>query len=279
MLTPITLALSIAASPGQSDHRLKELADLVALSPDAKRDSKNRRTKTPNTPADLGAFLAQVTSTTQANHAAVAEDVKSVTVPDATTTLGKALQLKAAEANPQGVAAVSTPPASPLAGAAKQDGNLETLLGSARGPEPSNGEAIVWVLGLVLLGILSFFLAARGKKIPLRAMRVLEQTTVGKGRSLLLVEVAGQNFLLAASEAGIHVLGQPRGGGANLIPASEPRSGLLGSLGKLGGARPVAEASKVEPAFSGELARCMEDLELRQKLAAATAKRSNDGPH
>lgn len=275
MLTPITLALTIAASPGQSDNRLKELADLVALSPDTKRETKNRRAKVPNTPADLGAFLAQVSSTTkETKSAAVTDGAKSVTVPDATTTLGKALQLKASSS---GDAAV--PASDANAASAKADGNLETLLGSARAPEASGGEAMMWVFGLVILGVVSFFLAARGKKIPLRAMRVLEQTTVGKGRSLLLVEVAGQNFLLAASEAGIHVLGQPRGGGGSLVPQSEPRSGLLGSLGKLGGARPVAEASKVEPAFNGELARCMEDLELRQKLAAATAKRSNDGPH
>ena len=278
MLTPITLALSMAASPGQSDNRLKELADLVALSPETKRETKNRRAKVPNTPADLGAFLAQVSSTTQdGKPSALTKSAKSVTVPDATTTLGKALQLKAAESSAGG-AVPAEPAALPASGAVKQDGSLETLLGSARAPEASGGEAMMWVFGLLVLGLVSFLLAARGKKIPLRAMRVLEQTTVGKGRSLLLVEVAGQNFLLAASEAGIHVIGQPRGGG-NLTPQSEPRSGLLSSLGKLGGARPVAEASQVEPAFNGELARCMEDLELRQKLAAATAKRSNDGPH
>ena len=123
---------------------------------------------------------------------------------------------------------------------------------------------------LVGLGVAAYLLRRR-RGSPARRVQVLESTSLGPKRSLVLARLEDELLLLGASEAGIHLLrarpaGEPPAGdGTEPEPPvqAEPPAALRGLMGRLRG-RPRAMAA---PTFEALLAESAEDQELRRKLA------------
>lgn len=206
-------------------------------------------------------------------------------------------QAEPAPADASGLSAALSQAASPQESSA--GASLDAIVGSGR--RDTAGSSLGWVLGLGILAGAALLFAMRGRKgfLP-RTMRVVEQTPIGKGRSLILVDVSGQSYLLASSEAGVSLIGAPPQGddavklppqaakanppaGLQNFDRAEPLSitheeGLFAGLQRLAGLRAGTPPRTQGPSFQDELNSCMEDVELRQKLAAAN-RRGVDEPH
>ena len=131
--------------------------------------------------------------------------------------------------------------------------------------------------GVLLLGLgAAAYLLRRRRRSPARRVQVLETTSLGPKRSLVLARLEDELLLLGTSEAGIHLLrARPAGEPAAEeeaeplppVPA-EPPLALRGLVGRLRGARPRPPGG---PAFEALLAESAEDQELRRKLARGQA--------
>jgi len=148
---------------------------------------------------------------------------------------------------------------------------------------------------VLLAGLAAAALVLRRRRHPAgRRVEVLETTSLGPKRSLVLARLGDELLLLGASEAGIHLLHtRPAGAPAkelapaldapdlapDLAPeltpaharaaaAREPPPTLGGLVTRLRRARPGAAPA---PAFDALLAESAEDQELRHKLARGQA--------
>jgi flagellar biogenesis protein FliO len=137
---------------------------------------------------------------------------------------------------------------------------------------------------VLLAGLAAAALVLQRRRRPAgRRVEVLETTSLGPKRSLVLARLGDELLLLGASEAGIHLLHtRPAGHGPapepapelelEAVPAPEPRRegppALGGLVARLRKARPGAAPP---PAFDALLAESAEDQELRRKLARGQA--------
>lgn len=123
---------------------------------------------------------------------------------------------------------------------------------SSSNDSSGSGAAARWVgLGLVIaaLGFGAAWLQRKKIQLPSRRIRVVESVPVGPKRSMMLVEVEGQQLLVGSSEAGLQVL----------------------SVRPLGEAEPLAEAEPVADRLDAEefqelLEGQLEADELRRKM-------------
>ncbi|HET6439963.1 MAG TPA: flagellar biosynthetic protein FliO [Anaeromyxobacter sp.] len=162
------------------------------------------------------------------------------------------------------------PPASPPPGAPA--GVPELSLPRAGIDLGTLAAPAVLVFGLGLAA----YLLRRRRSSPARRVQVLETTSLGPKRALVLARLEDELLLLGTSEAGIHLLRtrpaeepeeeEPAGRRPPL--AAEPPTALRGLVARLRGTRPRAVES---PAFEALLAESAEDQELRRKLAHGQA--------
>jgi flagellar protein FliO/FliZ len=134
--------------------------------------------------------------------------------------------------------------------------------------------------GVLLAGLAAAALVLRRRRRPsARRVQVLETTSLGPKRSLVLARFEDELLLLGASEAGIQLLRHRPGTEARApaaalaeapdfdpppLPAREPPGVLAGLVTKLRRVRPETAQA---PRFDALLAESAEDQELRRKLA------------
>lgn len=134
---------------------------------------------------------------------------------------------------------------------------------AARPPLPAGvaGAALL----LAGLGAAAFLLSRRRARAD-RLLTVVESTSIGPRRHLVVARLADDLLVLGSSEAGISLL--------STVPAparaaaSSPAPAPAGGPGLLARLRP---SSRRAPGFHTLLAESVEDLELRRKLAAGQA--------
>jgi flagellar biogenesis protein FliO len=178
---------------------------------------------------------------------------------------------------------------------------LAGLAGGGLAAAPQLGWSAVWLLAVpLLLGLVT--LLVRRRASPGRQLRIVETTSLGGRRALVLAQLGGESLLLASSEAGIVLLAtrpapQPlpqavlrpapaandpatsswgaAPGESFLTPVARNLSRWLGRGGRGGQQAPIAgdgaRAGSQKPAapspFQSLLEESAEDLELRRKLA------------
>jgi len=135
---------------------------------------------------------------------------------------------------------------------------------------------------VLLAGLAAAALVLKRRRHPAgRRVEVLETTSLGPKRSLVLARLGDELLLLGASEAGIHLLhtrpaalGRAAEPELDALPVAEPEPRretpptLGGLVARLRRARPGAAPA---PAFDALLAESAEDQELRRKLARGQA--------
>jgi flagellar biogenesis protein FliO len=142
-------------------------------------------------------------------------------------------------------------------------------------------DALILPVAALLALALAALLATRRKQGTARIVKVLESTSIGPKRALVVAQVGDEVMVIGSSEAGLQLLAA-RPAGVDLrgaeaparlqavpSPAEEPapaRGAVLGLLARLRGGRPAA-APPAGPAFDALLEESTEDLELRRKLA------------
>jgi flagellar biogenesis protein FliO len=132
-------------------------------------------------------------------------------------------------------------------------------------------------LALAALAVAALVLGRRRRAAP-RLVEVIESTSLGPKRALVVARVGEDLLLLGSSEAGIALLERRAGASAPAahhapvaaptaaIPAAPRAPGRVASLvARLAPSRPPATAP---PAFDAFLAESAEDQELRRKIAA-----------
>jgi flagellar biogenesis protein FliO len=136
-------------------------------------------------------------------------------------------------------------------------------------------------LALLALAIAALVLGRRRRALP-RRVRVLETTSLGPRRALVLARLGDELLLLGSSEAGVTLLrSQPAADLAEPAPAAEPAPeaaalpGVADLAARLASLRrkapgPAAPAA-APPGFDALLAETAEDQELRRKLARGQA--------
>jgi flagellar biogenesis protein FliO len=159
------------------------------------------------------------------------------------------------------------------------------LPGAMPAPGTLAGPAAV----LLLLAAAALLLSRR-RRSPARRVQVLETTSLGPKRSLVLARLGDELLLLGTSEAGITLLrSQPAAAGATTSPPAlamapapaptpPPQRELAGSLVDLaarlmpGRRRADGQRTTLTAAtFDSVLAESAEDQELRRKLARGLA--------
>jgi len=118
------------------------------------------------------------------------------------------------------------------------------------------------VLGIAGLAALAFTLKRR-KEQRGGSISIIEATSLGEKRSLVIADVLGERLVLGVSEAGVTVLMSKPAPEAEPAPyvLSGPVTQPMGFLQRLKGRSPA-------PAFDATLQESIEDQELRAKLAA-----------
>jgi|GEM_PF-1739381 len=139
------------------------------------------------------------------------------------------------------------------------------------------GELAKAMVPLVILALFALALTTwRKRKHGVDAVKVLESTTIGKGRQILVVEVAGQHLLLGSCEGGISVLKdrvdlkrmQPQSSVVDdEVAGGHPAIDAVRRLLGLPSQQPPTTAS-FESHLTSEASSCVEDEELRRKLSA-----------
>lgn len=164
-------------------------------------------------------------------------------------------------------AAEPAPKAADSVVAAAFDQNIGTSSSNLKGVTVSSGlnPALVPLLGIVGLAAFVFTLRKRRQQIGGEGIRVLEATSLGDKRSLVIADVLGERLVLAVSEAGVSVLMQKPAPALEPValtapPAVATAPTTMGFFARLTG-KPVA-------AFDAALQESLEDQELRAKLAA-----------
>jgi flagellar biogenesis protein FliO len=143
-------------------------------------------------------------------------------------------------------------------------------------------------VALALLAVVTLLMKRRTAQVG-RHVRVLETTSLGPKRALVVARLGDELLVIGSSEAGLQLLaarpagdGPPEAARLRAVPdlatapaGPAPRQGPLAAmLGRLRGARPEASRPAAEeaapaglPAFDALLAESAEDQELRRKLA------------
>jgi flagellar protein FliO/FliZ len=190
-------------------------------------------------------------------------------------------------APPPSAAAVA---ALPVAAAAPATPPL-TLPASAG---PGLDVLILPVAALLALALAALFATRRKQQGP-RFVRVLESTSIGPKRSLVVAQVGDEIMVIGSSEAGLQLLAA-RPSGLELRPADAParlqavpdaadapaeapapaRGAVLGLLSRLRGRSAAGRGERstaptADQGFDALLAESTEDLELRRKLALGQA--------
>ncbi len=128
-------------------------------------------------------------------------------------------------------------------------------------PEPSL--QVGWPIALIGALAVTALLLTRRRRRQGRWVKVLETTSLGPRRSLVVAQLGGETVLLATSEAGITLLKA----GLTPEPVAEPTPSPS----------PVPpglfQRTTHEAAFEDLLAESAEDQELRRKLAAGQPAR------
>jgi flagellar protein FliO/FliZ len=142
------------------------------------------------------------------------------------------------------------------------------------------GSLALPALALIALAAVTLLFARKRQALP-RLVQVLETTSLGPRRSLVVARLGGEVLVIGASEAGLQLLAARPAAGLEELdaparlrpvpaadgPATEPAGALLGLLGRLRGKGQAATPASPAPAFDALLAESAEDLELRRKLA------------
>ena len=167
---------------------------------------------------------------------------------------------------------------------------VEPAAAAATGPAlPAPGSAFPSVatvagpLALLLALAAAALVLSRRRRAPARRVQVLETTSLGPKRALVLARLGDEVLLLGASEAGISLLRTQPAGTANAAPAAfapaetlparprEPAAALVDLASRLVPGRRRADAPAPSPAFDALLAESAEDQELRRKLSRGLA--------
>jgi flagellar biogenesis protein FliO len=127
---------------------------------------------------------------------------------------------------------------------------------------PSTGSmALLWA-PVVLFGAAALVLRRHKRSGAAGRMRIVDTLHIGKGRSILIVDVRGREVLVAATEGGVSLLETPLPAAP---PAPEAPADLLGSRPR------ISVTAHDEAAFERHLdkqaPRCVEDEELSKKIA------------
>jgi len=136
-------------------------------------------------------------------------------------------------------------------------------------PAPSFGPGLVApALVLLALGGAALLLSRRRTR-PDRLVEVLETSSLGPRRSLVVARLGGELLVLGVSEGGVSLLTTaPAPAPARAAPAVPVPAGRgEGLLSRLRFAAQRAPA----PVFDSVLAESLEDVELRRKLAVGQA--------
>lgn len=126
-------------------------------------------------------------------------------------------------------------------------------------------------LFLAALAVAAVVLGRRKRAAP-RLVQVIEQTSLGPKRALVLARLGEEVLLLGSSEAGIALLkAQPAPAEAGLPrPCAAPAAGAIASV--VARLKPARRAGAPGQAgFEDLLAESAEDQELRRKIAAGRA--------
>jgi flagellar biogenesis protein FliO len=129
---------------------------------------------------------------------------------------------------------------------------------SGRAATPSTGSVIL--PGIVLLGLAAAALVLARRKRALggsRVLEVLDTTSLGPRRSLVVARVGDEALILGVSEAGIALLGSRP---ASALPAPAAPAAAAVPAGR------AAVAAAPARSFDALYAESLEDLELRRKL-------------
>lgn len=173
------------------------------------------------------------------------------------------------------VATAAATPAVLAAPAAAPPGAALTLPASS-----TSLDGLILPVAALLALALAALAATRRKPRVARLVEVLESTSLGPKRSLVVARVGDEVMVIGASEAGLQLLAaRPAGLEARSEPpvrlqavpdpspeASPVRGAVRGLLARLR-RRPAGCAPEAAPAFDALLTESTEDLELRRKLA------------
>ncbi len=141
-------------------------------------------------------------------------------------------------------------------------------------------------VALALLATVTLLLKRRARAEP-RMVKVIETTSLGPKRSLVVARLGDELLVIGASESGLQLLAaRPAAEGTaaarlhavpDVAPAPAPSAApagpnpLVTMLARLRGAKAAPEAAAAAPGFDALLAESAEDQELRRKLARGQA--------
>jgi flagellar biogenesis protein FliO len=130
----------------------------------------------------------------------------------------------------------------------------------------------LWAAALLLAGLAATsFALTRRRTRRIRMVEVLESTSIGPRRSLVVARLGDELLVLGSSEAGIALLTtSPAPVARAASPAAEPAPAQGRGFGLLARLR-FGPQRQPAPAFDSLLAESLEDVELRRKLAAGQA--------
>lgn len=169
-------------------------------------------------------------------------------------------------------AAVTTADSVVAAAFAGSDQKIDTKGADLKGTtsEFSASSLIAPVLGLAGLIALTFTLKRRKKTLGGTGIALLEATSLGDKRSLVIADVLGERVVLGVSEAGITVLmSKPAPSLNEDAPITLPPAERVAPPPQMGFFQRLAgRASKSAANFDADLKESVEDQELRAKLAA-----------
>jgi flagellar biogenesis protein FliO len=132
----------------------------------------------------------------------------------------------------------------------------------------------LWAAALILAGLAAASFALTRRRVRrARMVEVVESTSIGPRRSLVVARLGDELLLIGASEAGIALLTTTPAPAAVRAPApvaAAPQAAEGRGFGLLSRLRLRPQRSPA-PAFDSLLAESLEDLELRRKLASGLA--------
>lgn len=178
--------------------------------------------------------------------------------------LALGLLVTSPEAGP--TAATAAPTATPTSASASAPSVHPALAVAPGGPSLGAGVVLPALL-LAGLAAAALLLSRKRARRP-RLVEVLESSSLGPRRSLVVVRLGDELLVLGSSEGGISLLTTAPAPAAVRAPAPAPEpapgGGLLSRLR-------LAPQRHPAPVFDSLLADSLEDVELRRKLAAGQA--------
>jgi len=179
--------------------------------------------------------------------------------------------------------ALAAPPAAPAPAASSAPAAADAPALTLPASGPGLGALALPALALLALAAAALFFRRRRTQLP-RLVQVLETTSLGPKRSLVVARLGGELLVIGASEAGLQLLAARPAAGLDGLeeparlrpvpleltappeaPAAAGLAGLSSLLGRLRGR--AGTGPTPTPAFDALLAESAEDLELRRKLA------------